>query len=379
MPLAVLNSFILLHRTLDRMSPLDFAIFVLFTSFASYQCFHHLKPRLKLPPISLLFVVPALLSTPISYHVLWPSVAVLLAFVGYGSAVTSSTLMYRLSPLHPLAKYPGPAIAKTSKLWAAYVCAKGDLHRRFKSLHDHYGDVMRVGRRGSLIGPNELSIRDTSLIHPILGKGGLPKGPRWEVRESQGPPTVIAQRDPILHMQQRKPWNRAFSSTAMKEYEIIVAKRVRQLMGCLEDMIERSDEKASAVVDMTLWLKFFRFGGGFELMKAGREIDGFGTFLKSTIWDVPTDCRLRAVTCTGITSITSHVPWVVPLFAAVARKHSTFDRARDFYKRRILARLRMGANRKDLLYHLSGEELPESERPPQAQVVQNAQFAVIAG
>jgi cytochrome P450 len=59
-------------------------------------------------------------------------------------------------------------------------------------------------------------------------------------------------------MEQRKPWNRAFSSTAMKEYEIIVAKRVRQLVGCLEDMIERSDEKANAMVDMTQWLKYFR-------------------------------------------------------------------------------------------------------------------------
>ena len=43
----------------------------------------------------------------------------------------------------------------------------------------------------------------------------------------------------------------------MKEYEMIVAKRARQLVGCLEDMIERSDEKASAVVDMTLWLQYF--------------------------------------------------------------------------------------------------------------------------
>ena len=52
-------------------------------------------------------------------------------------------------------------------------------------------------------------------------------------------------------MQERKSWNRAFSSTAKKEYEIIVAKRVRQLVGCLECVIEKSDEKASAVVDMT--------------------------------------------------------------------------------------------------------------------------------
>ena len=77
-----------------------------------------------------------------------------------------------------------------SKFWAAYVCAKGNLHRYYKSLHDRYGDVVRIGwcqghplhvwsgRSASLIGPNELSIRDASLIHPILGHGGLPKGPR---------------------------------------------------------------------------------------------------------------------------------------------------------------------------------------------------------
>ena len=44
----------------------------------------------------------------------------------------------------------------------------------------------------------------------------------------------------------------------MKEYEVLVAKRVRQLVGCLEDMIEKSDKKTNAMVDMTQWLKYFR-------------------------------------------------------------------------------------------------------------------------
>jgi len=43
----------------------------------------------------------------------------------------------------------------------------------------------------------------------------------------------------------------------MKEYEIIVAKRVRQLVGCLDDIVQRSDEKANAVVDINQWLKYF--------------------------------------------------------------------------------------------------------------------------
>jgi len=41
--------------------------------------------------------------------------------------------------------------------------------------------------------------------------------------------------------------------------------------------------------------------------------------------------------------------------------------------------LRMGANRKDLFYYLSGEELPESERPSRAQLEQHGMLAIIAG
>lgn len=40
----------------------------------------------------------------------------------------SSILIYRLSPWHPLAKYPGPALAKLSKWYMAYRIAKGDRH-----------------------------------------------------------------------------------------------------------------------------------------------------------------------------------------------------------------------------------------------------------
>jgi hypothetical protein len=63
---------------------------------------------------------------------------------------------------------------------------------------------------------------------------------------------LIAQPDPVFHMEPRKSWNRAFSSASMKEYEIIVAKRVRQLAGCLEDLIEYSDGNANGVVDMAV-------------------------------------------------------------------------------------------------------------------------------
>jgi hypothetical protein len=58
-------------------------------------------------------------------------------------------------------------------------------------------------------------------------------------------------------MQQRKPWNRAFSSTAVKEYEVIVAKRSRQLIGCLENLVRGSDRKEGVVLDVSAWLNYF--------------------------------------------------------------------------------------------------------------------------
>ena len=59
-------------------------------------------------------------------------------------------------------------------------------------------------------------------------------------------------------MQQRKPWNQAFSSTAMLEYEDIVANRIRQLSGCLENLVLGSTRKEGAPLDMAAWLQYFK-------------------------------------------------------------------------------------------------------------------------
>jgi hypothetical protein len=90
-------------------------------------------------------MIPALLSSPISYTVRSPYTALPLAFAAYWSGLLFFTLAYRLSPFHPLAKYPGPFLAKTSKWWAAYLSGTGDQHRFIKRLHDRYGDVVRIG------------------------------------------------------------------------------------------------------------------------------------------------------------------------------------------------------------------------------------------
>ena len=116
----------------------------------SHLIFRHFEPRSKLPHVALLLVIPALLSQLFSYTGRSLYAAVSLAFTTYIGALILFTLAYRLSPFHPLAKYPGPVIAKTSKWWAAYMSATGDSHRYYKHLHDRYGDVVRIGPRRRL-------------------------------------------------------------------------------------------------------------------------------------------------------------------------------------------------------------------------------------
>ncbi len=95
------------------------------------------------------------------------------------------------------------------------------------------------------------------------------------------------------------------------------------------------------------------FGGGFEIMKAGRDIDGLWTLLESGIWYVPTRVQsVCHVTCPSISAAMSHVPYVVPLLIKIMGERSVLARFRAFCRERVLERLRMGANRKDLFYYL---------------------------
>ncbi|KAI0065823.1 high nitrogen upregulated cytochrome P450 monooxygenase 2 [Artomyces pyxidatus] len=347
-------------------STADASRLVLVTSLISYLFFKRYEPKELLPLITLLILLPTLLAVPLTVVLGSGILGLLVAFTAYGTAILSFTLIYRLSPFHPLAQYPGPIPARISKWWSAYICAQGQQHLYYKALHERYGDVVRVG-------PNELSIRDSAAVQPVLGPGGLSKGPFWDHRSK--PPALIMERDAAAHLRKRKPWNRAFTSAALKDYEVIINKRSQELIDRLEGMILKQssngkDRKAS--VDMSMWLNYFStdfmgdiaFGGAFQLMKDGGDAQG--------LWHI-FESGLKA------TTILAHVSWCLVFLNRLPGWTSNIDRMRKFARDNVGKRLKLGSKRKDLFYHLGGEDGPESDRLSVPALASEGTLAIIAG
>ncbi|ETW83732.1 hypothetical protein HETIRDRAFT_472015 [Heterobasidion irregulare TC 32-1] len=341
----------------------DAIAIMLATSLASYLCFKRYEPQHPLPLFILLCIIPSALSLLLVPFFSTKSKASIWAFTSYYFLILFYTTTYRLSPLHPLAKFKGPTLAKVSKWWASYVCATGKQHLYYKALHDRYGDIIRVG-------PNELSIRNAAAIQPVLGTTGLPKGPWWDNRSQ--PPSLVGQRDPSVHAHRRKPWNRGFTSAALKEYEVIIAKRCRQLQECFEQKVEDVNGGV-ATVDISAWLSYFTtdfmgdmaFGGGFELMADGGDVKG--------VWHI-FEAGLE------LAAILGHTSWILSLLNRLPGwQDQIIERMRNFARVNVARRLKLGATRKDLFYHLSDEAGVEPARPPPSVLAADGSLAIIAG
>ncbi|PCH43668.1 hypothetical protein WOLCODRAFT_75851, partial [Wolfiporia cocos MD-104 SS10] len=70
------------------------------------------------------------------------------SYLCFISVLLLSIVIYRLSPLHPLYKYPGPVICRVSKFWMVYIASQGKINEYFLRMHRNYGPIMRVGELG---------------------------------------------------------------------------------------------------------------------------------------------------------------------------------------------------------------------------------------
>jgi hypothetical protein len=136
---------------------------------AVHAIFNRFECEKAWPLSALLLGAPVITGVALRYVGLalaWP-----LLLIEFYGVLGLSILLYRVSPFHPLARYPGPVLNKLSKFWMMHITSQGKQHLFYQSMHRKYGTWVRTG-------PNELSVCDVDAIQPILGTTGLPKGPR---------------------------------------------------------------------------------------------------------------------------------------------------------------------------------------------------------
>ncbi|KAI0706670.1 high nitrogen upregulated cytochrome P450 monooxygenase 2 [Earliella scabrosa] len=286
-------------------------------------------------------------------------------FFGYGiyfASIATSVVAYRLSPLHPLARYPGPTKYKLSKLVWAYETTLGDSHYRLKALHERYGDVVRTG-------PNELSVRHVDAVSAVLGVQGAPKSPFYIGASlgrgaQDGDGLIVGIRNIDLHMRRRRAWSRAFSTAALRDMQEHVAPRVRLLVDTLE-------ARVSEAVLLDVWINYFAydtmcdivFGGGSELLREGD---------RSGIW---------AIIHTGVVVATflSHVPWLGVYVGHIPGAGGALDTLTAFAHKLTADRVRQGTTRRDLFHYLNNDDLEDVPPPPMKQLLDDGMLALVAG
>ncbi|KAG0705711.1 cytochrome P450 [Suillus ampliporus] len=322
--------------------------------------FNRYEPDNPLSHLGLLVVVPAILTT-----LLLPSASTFIRAFGcvsllYYSTILISVVVYRLSPWHPLARYPGPIPCRISKFWMAWVSRDGKQHHYYSRLHKTYGDVVRIG-------PNELSMRDVNAVAPLMGINGLPKGPHWDGRmaEQTNIRALISVRDAVEHTRRRKPWNRAFSCAALKGYEEILGKRVQQFVTILEQQTKPVN-LAECISHFTFdFMSDMAFGGGSEMLRDGDK-DNTWHLLESGL---PTALVL------------SHVPWLGKYYVKLPAIGEDLKKFRTFCQERAMFRRTQGSQSKDLFHYLIDEAgLERHTSPPTfAEVASDGVLAIVAG
>ncbi|KAF9564495.1 cytochrome P450 [Agrocybe pediades] len=338
------------------------------TSIATHVWFKSFDPISLQASLAVLSITPTVLACYLSsVQNVAPLSDLLWIYPTYYLAVLLSVCAYRLSPFHPLAKYPGPTILKITKLYSVWVAYKGTYHAYIRELHRRYGPTIRTG-------PNELSTLEKGLIPLILGSQGMPRGPIWDGRRfAQGGnsqyDSVIDVRDASIHAQVRRPWNKALGAEPIKDYESLLIERVTQLRDLLKAKCDETRDKIGKV-DISQWISYFSFDFMGDLAFAGAV-----NYMKEGPGDGGMDAMNNAM---FLISITQHAPWISKLIRATPILNRGMKNFIAYGIGRGVTRASAQIKHKDLFHHMTeAEEVTGPDSIP--LIISNVLLAIVAG
>ena len=162
------------------------------------------------------------------------------------------TIIYNVY-FHPLRKFPGPITRTGVHAGDYWHLFRGTHPQSVKELHDIYGDVVRI-RPDSLTFRNAAAWKDIYGSRP--GKGQLRKDPRFYTIGGEEDQTNIVYSNDADHSRMRKLLSHAFSDTALRQQEPIMAGYFELL---IQKLKARIDGPTNGVVDLSQWYNFLTF------------------------------------------------------------------------------------------------------------------------
>ncbi|KAF5027086.1 hypothetical protein F66182_798 [Fusarium sp. NRRL 66182] len=165
---------------------------------------------------------------------------------------TASIVVYNLF-FHPLARFPGPLLARSSLLWRFYHSMGGRFHIAIQEQHGKLGSVVRIS-------PNELSFSSVQSWkdiygHATPGKQTMIKSEFYDMYGSGFESSCIgSERDPKRQSHMKKSLSGAFSTKALTQQEEIVQK-------CVDGFTRRlgQDGTSKHGLNMTKWFEMIAF------------------------------------------------------------------------------------------------------------------------
>ncbi|RBQ68277.1 hypothetical protein FVER14953_05538 [Fusarium verticillioides] len=146
----------------------------------------------------------------------------------------TGVVIYRIT-FHPLAKYPGPFLCRTSWLYQTYYEAflSGRMLERLPALHQKYGPVVRIN-------PGEVHIKDASVFHQIYKQNTrFTKDP---IAYTLGVPNAISMLFDISeHKKRRETLNPSFSKRRILLLEDLMYEELEKVMSHAMPYIERKE------------------------------------------------------------------------------------------------------------------------------------------
>ncbi|KAK2592582.1 hypothetical protein QQS21_009727 [Conoideocrella luteorostrata] len=149
---------------------------------------------------------------------------------------------------------PGPVSASITDLTRMGWVHTKRAHLKHQQLHEHYGDVVRMG-------PNMVSIGDPSAVPQLYPmRRGFPKSDfyiplRPYSRQGGALPAIFTSLDEEMHSRLKKPVAQIFSLSNVITFENLVDDVLKIVAKQFDERFSRNDE----IFDLSEWLQFFAF------------------------------------------------------------------------------------------------------------------------